>query len=432
MFIAMVFSVFALLAVTSVFAEKVQVVWWHAMSGSRLKVVKSIVNEFNADHPDINLKALFTGSYAETLTKFISAYRTGNAPNLVQVYEVGTQTMLDSGAIVPVYKLPEMLGEKWDWAKYIIPILNYYSVNGKLYSMPFNSSTAMLYYNKDILRRAGLDPNAPPSTWGDLESMGSKLIQRGSVRSVLSFGWPGWIFEQMFATHNQLLADKDNGRSGRATSMYVNGNFGVKVIDTWARLAREKIFLYGGPEYSANQAFISGRISMLMQSTSSLAGIEKASRFKVGTTFLPHFAGYPSGNSVIGGGSLWVPKGQNTKELRGVWEYLKFLGKTKTAIEWHKGTGYFPTTTSAMKVLMDQEWFSKDQNFLTAFMQILSGRRDTAAATGVRIGPFVKYRELERAAIEKAVSGVSSPRRAMDTLERQANSQLTSYNRLFR
>ncbi len=428
----LVLSVFGLLIVGSAFAEKVEIVWWHAMSGSRLKVVKNIVREFNVSHPDINLKALFTGSYAETLTKFISAYRTHSAPNLVQVYEVGTQTMLDSGAIVPVYKLPEMLGENWDWAKYIIPILNYYSVDGKLYSMPFNSSTAMLYYNKDLFRKAGLDPNNPPSTWAELESVGTKIKQRTSVRAVLSFGWPGWIFEQMYATHNQLLANNDNGRSGRATKMYVNSNFGVKVLETWTRLSKKGIFLYGGPEYSANKAFISSQIAMLMQSTSSLAGIEKASRFKVGTSFLPHFEGYPSGNSVIGGGSLWVPKGQSHSKLRGVWEYLKFLGKTETAIEWHKGTGYFPTTTSAMKALMDQEWFSKDQNFLTAFLQILSGRRDTPAATGVRIGPFVKYRELERAAIEKAVSGVRSPRRALDDLERQANSQLASYNRLYR
>ena len=416
--------------------SKVTITWWHAMSGSRLPVVEQIVKDFNAAHPDIEVKAVYTGRYAETLTKFIAAYRAGNPPNLVQVYEVGTETMIDSGAIIPVYKLPEMFGENWDWGKYIIPITNYYSVNGKLWSMPFNSSTAMLYYNKDLFAKAGLDPNNPPTTWAELEEVGKKLLASGVVKNVLSFGWPGWIFEQMFAYHNQLYANNGNGREGLATEVLINGDFGVKVLGTWARLAREGIFLYGGPEYSANQAFISGQIAMLIQSTSSLAGIEKASNFQVGTAFLPRFAGYPLGNSVIGGASLWVAKGQSEEELKAVWEFLKWIGRTETAIMWHKGTGYFPATNEAVKKLLDEGWFSKDQNYLTAFLQILSGRRDTPAAQGVRMGPFVQIREIERAAIEKAVSdAIANPKadvydlakKALDEAAKKANELLQEY-----
>ena len=164
------------------------------MSGSRLDVVNAIVDQFNATHPDIELTAMFTGSYAETLTKFIASYKTGTAPSLVQVYEVGTQAMLGSGAIIPVYEVPGMVGETWDWAKYIIPIKNYYSKDGNMWSMPFNSSTAMLYYNKDLFSKAGLDPNKPPTTWKEVEEYGKKLRDSG-VKNVLSFGWPGWIFE---------------------------------------------------------------------------------------------------------------------------------------------------------------------------------------------------------------------------------------------
>ena len=410
-------------------ADKVKITWWHAMSGSRLDVVKSIVESFNATHPNIELTAMFTGSYAETLTKFIAAYRTGTAPNLVQVYEVGTETMLDSGAIIPVYQIPGMLGETWDWGKYIIPIRNYYSKDGNLWSMPFNSSTAMLYYNKELFEKAGLDPNKPPTTWKEVEEYGKKLRDSG-VQNVLSFGWPGWIFEQMFATHNQLFANNDNGRSGLATEVLFNGDFGQMVLETWTKLAKEGIFIYGGPEYSANTAFKSGQLAMLLQSTSSLAGIEKGSQFPVGTSFLPRFEGYPMGNSVIGGGSLWVTKGQSKEELRAVWEFLKYLGQTHIAIQWHKGTGYFPTMNSAVKALLDEGWFSKDQNFLTAFLQILSGRRDTAAVRGVRLGPFVEIREIERAAIEKAVSGVMTPKAALDEAAQKANQLLQDYAQL--
>jgi sn-glycerol 3-phosphate transport system substrate-binding protein len=413
-------------------AGKVEITWWNAMSGNNGKVVEAIVKDFNASHPEFELKALYTGNYPETMTKYIAAYRSHTAPNLVQAYEVGTQEMLSSGAIIPVYQIPGMVGEKWDWAQYVIPITHYYSTAGNLWSMPFNSSTAMLYYNKDLFAKAGLDPNRPPMTWGEVEAFGKKLLASGAVKHVMSFGWPGWMFEQQFAIHNQLFANHENGRSGMATKVLFNGEFGVKVVETWRRLAKENIFLYGGPEYSANSAFQSGQIAMLLQSTSSLAGIEKGSPFKVGTGFLPRLEGYPRGNSVIGGASLWVTKGQSKDQLRAVWAFLKYLAQPRVAVQWHKGTGYFPTVNSAVQELMGEGWFSQDQNYLTAFLQVLSGRRDTAAATGVRMGPFVQIRELERTAIEKATSGDVSPKAALDEAARKADQLLSDFAQMNR
>jgi sn-glycerol 3-phosphate transport system substrate-binding protein len=426
--IGLVWTLGACLAPQSVLAAgKVEITWWHAMSGNNGKVVDGIVKDFNAAHPGIELKALYTGNYPETMTKYITAYRAKTAPNLVQAYEVGTQQMLSSGAIVPVYQIPGMVGEKWDWAQYVIPITHYYSTAGNLWSMPFNSSTAMLYYNKDLFAKAGLDPNKPPTTWEELEADGKKLLQTGAVKHVLSFGWPGWVLEQSFATHNQLFANHENGRSGLATKVLFNGAFGNMVLNTWTRLAKEGIFIYGGPEYSANSAFESGQIAMLIQSTSSLKGIEKGSQFKVGTTFLPRFEGYPRGNSVIGGASLWVTKGQSKEQLRAVWAFLKYLAGTNIAVDWHKGTGYFPAVNSAVQALLAEGWFTQDQNYLTAFLQVLSGRRDTAAATGVRMGPFVQIRELERTAIEKSVSGQLSPKAALDEAARKADQLLADF-----
>jgi len=415
----------------SVFAaEKVEITWWHAMSGSRLKVVDAVVESFNATHPDIELKPLFTGTYAETLTKFIASYRTGTAPNLIQVYEVGTQTMIDSEAILPVYQIPGMLGEAWDWAQYVIPITNYYSVEGNLWSMPFNSSSAMLYYNKDIFRAAGLDPNKPPTTWKEMEEYGEQILASGVVDHVYSGGWPGWIWEQTLGYHNHLYADNDNGRAGLAKKVVFNDDFGHMVFETWIRLHDKGIYIYGGPEYAANSAFKAGRIAMLIQSTSSLAGILKASEFEVGTSFLPRFEGYPVGNSLVGGGSLWVTKGKSEEELRAVWEFLKYLGQTEIAIQWHKGTGYFPVTNAALKALLDEGWFS-NQTYLTAFLEILSGRRDTAAATGARLGPFVAMREHFRAALEKAIAGDLSPKEALDEAAEKMNQLLKDYAELY-
>lgn len=429
--IVLVLTLCLLLLVGTALAKPVTITFWHAMSGSRLGVVESIIESFNATHPDFEVKPLFTGSYAETLTKYVAAYPTGTGPNMVQVYEVGTQTMIDSEAIIPVYKIPEMLGETWDWAQYVIPITRYYSVDGNLWSMPFNSSTAMLYYNKDLFKAAGLDPDKPPTTWKEMEEYGEKILASGVVDYVYSTGWPSWIYEQTLAYHNHLYADNDNGRAGLATKVVFNDDFGHKVFETFIRLHDKGIYIYGGAEYSANSAFKAGQIAMLIQSTSSLAGILKGSEFKVGTSFLPRFEGYPVGNSVIGGGSLWVTKGQSEEELRGVWEFLKYIGQKDIAIQWHKGTGYFPVSGAALKALLDEGWFSADQTFLTAFLQILSGRRDTAAATGVRLGPFVAMREHFRAALEKSIGGKLSPKDALNEAAEKMNLLLKDYLELY-
>jgi sn-glycerol 3-phosphate transport system substrate-binding protein len=406
---------------------KTRIEFWHAMSGSRLKVLEKIVNDFNSMHPDIEVVPVFTGTYEETLTKFIAAYRTGTAPHIVQVYEVGTQTMIDSGAIIPVYQIPEILGETWDWGQYILPILLYYSVDGNLWSFPFNSSTSMLYYNKDHFRAAGLDPNKPPTTWDEVEEYGKKLIEAGIVKNVIAFGWPDWQFEQQLALHNHLYADNDNGRAGLATKVMWPDEFSIKVFETWTRLAQEGILIYAGVEYDPNAAFTSGAISMLLQSTSSLDGILKTAKFEVGTSFLPRFPGEPIGNSVVGGASLWVRKGLSYDELRAVWEFFKYLGNTDVTIYWHKNTGYFPATNAAVKQLMDEGWFAKSPNHLTAFLQILIGRRDTAASIGVRLGPFVAIRDYIRSAMEKAFSGALSPADALAEAAAKANAALEEY-----
>jgi len=429
--IILVLTLCLLLSAGTALAQPVTVTFWHAMSGSRLGVLESIIESFNVTHPDYEVTPLFTGTYAETLTKYVAAYPSKTGPNIVQVYEVGTQTMIDSEAITPVYQIPEILGETWDWAQYVIPITNYYSVDGNLWSMPFNSSTAMLYYNKDLFKEAGLDPNKPPSTWKEMEEYGEKILASGVVDYVYSGGWPDWIFEQTLAYHDHLYADNDNGRTGLAKKVVFNDDFGHIVFDTWTRLHDKGIYIFGGAEYAANSAFNAGQIAMLIQSTSSLAGIIKASEFKVGTSFLPRFEEYPVGNSIVGGGSLWVTKGQSDEELRGVWEFLKYLSREDIAIKWHKGTGYFPVSNGALKTLLDEGWFSEDQAYLTAFLQILSGRRDTAASTGVRLGPFVAIREDLVSGLEKALAGELSPKDALNEAAEKMNLKLKDYLELY-
>ncbi|WP_114489486.1 ABC transporter substrate-binding protein [Halanaerobium sp. ST460_2HS_T2] len=406
-------------------AQTIELEFWHAMSGGRTAAVEKIVDGFNAEHDDIHVTAQFTGSYAETLTQGISAVRSGNPPHIIQVYEVGTQTMLDSEAIVPVYEIAE---GKIDFGSVIQPILNYYSVDGHLYSMPFNSSTAMLYYNKDAFAKAGIED--VPETWADIEEMGLKIIDSGAANHGLSFGWPAWILEQMHAYHNKPYANNDNGRSGRATEVYLDRDFAKMVLGYWTDLVEKDVVAYGGREYSANQDFLAGEVAMLIQSTSSLSSIMDSADFEVGTTFLPRFEGQGIGNSVIGGASLWVMKGHSQEEYDAVVEFFKYLSQTDVTIQWHKDTGYFPSTNAAVKTLMDNRWFSENPNYLTAFLQVLSGVQ-SPAANGVLLGNFVEIRDIVDTAVEEAFTGVSTAEEALNKADEEADKVLQDYTELF-
>lgn len=406
-------------------AETIELEFWHGMSGGRTDAVDRIVEGFNEEQDEIEVTAQFTGSYAETLTQGISAVSSGNPPHIIQVYEVGTQTMLDSEAIVPVYEIAE---GKIDFGSVIQPILNYYSIDGDLYSMPFNSSTAMLYYNKDAFEEAGIE--SAPETWADIEEIGLQLIESDAANHGLSFGWPAWIIEQMFAYHNRPYGNNMNGRDGRASEVYLNNDFGKMVLGTWKDLVEKDVIAYGGREYSANQDFLAGEVAMLIQSTSSLSSIMESADFEVGTTFLPRFEGQGIGNSVIGGASLWVMQGHSDEEYDAVVEFFKYLNKTDVTIQWHKDTGYFPSTNAAVKTLMDDRWFSDNPNYLTAFLQVLSGVQ-SPEANGVLLGNFVEIRDIVDTAVEEAFTEDTSAEEALDKATEESNSVLEDYTELF-
>ncbi len=421
LFVAILITM-ALPAVTA--QEQTQITFWHAMSGSRADIVQQLVDGFNAENPDVNLVPEFTGSYAETLTKALTAYSAGEAPDIVQVYEVGTRTMLDSGAIVPVM---EVSGGRLDQSEFVQPILNYYAIDGELRCMPFNSSTAMLYYNKDMFKAAGLDPEKPPATFSEVYDMSKQIMDAGVAKNGISFGWPAWIFEQMYGMHDQMIANEDNGRVGLATEVYFNNEFGVKVLTEWQKWSNDGVLFYGGREYSANDPFIAGEFAMLVQSTSSLGGIEGKVTFDMGTAFLPTLDGYErTGNNVVGGGCLWTMAGKSEAEYDAVWRFYEYLSGTEQSILWHKGTGYFPSTNAAVEALDAEGWFTQNPNFRTAFDQILAGN-DTVAARGALLGDFVIIRDIEGAAIEEAVVNGVDPQEALDAAVEESNQVLEDY-----
>lgn len=405
--------------------DPVTITFWHAMSGARLEPVNALVEKFNATHPNITVNATFTGRYEETLNKAITAAKAGNPPNIIQTYEVGTQMMWDSPYIVPVQDIAEP-GEV-DWADYLSVVRRYYSNReGKLVSMPFNSSTEILYYNKDMFRKAGLDPTNPPATYAELDEMGRKLIESGAADNAITFGWPTWTFEQSHYWTDSLYVNNGNGREARATKVLFNKETGLKIMQAWADWEDEGILIYGGREYEPDAAFIAQRVAMLAQSTSHAKDIVETAPFDLGTTFLPRPEWADRGGTTIGGASLYIFKDDQEK-MDAAWEFVKWLSSPENAIYWHKQTGYFPIRYTALQKLMTEGWFSEHPNFLTAFLQVLTAKRTNATA-GAIVGRFPQIRDIVDDAVTNIFADKCTVKECLDKAAEEANKVIERYN----
>ena len=406
--------------------EKVEINWWHAMSGGRLEPVKNMVERFNETHPNIHVNATFTGSYKETLNKAITSAKAGNPPNIIQTYEVGTQMMWDSPYIVPIEDLAEP-GEV-DWADYLSVVRRYYTNrDGKLVSMPFNSSTAILYYNKDLFAKAGLDPNNPPTTYAEMEEIGKIIVDEKAAKHAITFGWPTWVFEQTHYWTDNLYVNNGNGRENRATEVLFNKEPGKKIMEAWADWEDQNILVYGGREYEPDAAFMAQSTAMLVQSTSHCKDLVENAPFEVGTSFLPRPEWTKRGGTTIGGASLYIFK-DDQKKMDAAWEFVKWLSKTENAVYWHKQTGYFPIRYSALKKLMDEGWFAEHPNFLTAFIQVLTAKR-TNATSGAIVGRFPQVRDIVDDAVTNIFSDKLSVEEALDRAAEEANKVIEKYNK---
>ncbi|NLJ80120.1 MAG: extracellular solute-binding protein [Firmicutes bacterium] len=410
-------------------AAPVEVEFWHSMTGSRLEVVEKIAADFNAINPDQQINPILVGTYEEALARFLAAYPINQEPGIIQIYEAGTQAIHDSGMTIPAYQLPEKVGQVWDFGQYVRPIVDYYSKDGNLWSWPFASSSAIIYYNADHFRAAGLDPDKPPTTWDEMHQMGLQLLEAGVVSKVFSTGWPDWIFEQQLGYHNQEYCNNGNGREGYTTAVSWPNDFTDALLTKWGEMAKDNVWTYAGIEYDANGAFQAGELTMLFQSTSSLDGILKTvgDDFEVRTTFQPRLLEFPRGNSLVGGNSLHISNQASQEELEVIMEFFKYLARPEVDIYWHQNTGYFPCTNAALQKLMDQGWFVESPNHLTAFLQILSGKTDSNAVLGMRMGSFVQSREWIRDAVEKVSRG-EDQRAAMEYSAEQVNKLIAEYN----
>jgi len=416
---------------TSRAATEIQ--FWHAMTAVLGERVSDIANKFNASQSEYVVKAVHKGSYPETLNAAIAAYRAKQPPHIVQVFDVGTQTMLSSGAVYPVYQLMKDHSIAIDWNDVISPVRGYYSTTGgNLYSMPFNSSTPILYYNKDHFKKAGL-PDKPPATWDAVESMAKKLKAAG-VKCPFSSAWPSWVLvENMHAYHDQPFADNRNGFDGLATTLKINGPFGVKMMEQLSRGAKESWFTYGGRLNKAEALMTAGECGIFTTSSAYIGNLTRASegKFTWGTGPLPRLAGFPQGNSIIGGATLWVMRGGKPEEYKGVAQFFKYLASTENQAWWAGVTGYLPLTNSAAKALEASGHYVKNPNQKTAIVQMNAGKT-TPNGQGIRLGNFNSVRDTIEEQMENIFSGSKTPKQGLDDAVAKGNDILKEFAALYR
>jgi sn-glycerol 3-phosphate transport system substrate-binding protein len=428
---------------------RTEIHWWHALTGQLSEALVALAKQFNESQGEYEIKPLNKGSYPETLTAAIAAYRQKSPPHIVQVFEVGTQTMMLSGAVYPVWELMRDNEIKVDWNDFIKPVVGYYTKDGKLFSMPFNSSTPIFYYNKDAFKKAGLDPEKPPKTWQEVEVYSRKLMTSGASKCGFTTAWPSWIqVENLHATHDQPFATKNNGFGAvEGVELLVNRELGVKHIGQFAAWQKENIFSYGGRMGTADPKFINGDCGMYMHSSALIGGFTRNVKFDWGTAELPHWgAPYKKATSIIGGATLWVLKGKPQKEYRGVAKFLEFLAKPEQQMWWHVNTGYLAISNTALRNLEQGYHFVNHPKQYTAFAQLtglpptppraLAGKKATPAkadrvatanSQGLRLGNFVQIRDAIESELENIFAGKKPAKQGLDDAVAKSNALLKEF-----
>ena len=414
---------------TSAFADTVKVDWWHAMGGLNGERVNKISADFNASQSTYEVVPSYKGNYTETLTAAVAAFRAKEHPHLVQVFEVGTATMMAAkGAVYPIEQLMSDANEPFDKGDYLPAVISYYQTpTGELLSMPFNSSTPVMWYNVDAFEAAGAKV---PSTWAEVKTAAQALVDNG-MKCGVSFGWQSWVMLENYSSwHNIPVGTKENGFAGFDTEFTFNNQAVVARLDDIASMGADNLFVYGGRRGDSLPLFTNGECGMWMNSSAYYGSIKKQAKFNYAQTMLPldmDVAAAPQ-NSIIGGATLWSLAGHEADEYKGVAKFMTYLSSAEVQAWWHQETGYVPITTAAYELSKTQGFYDSNPGTDTAIKQ-LSLNEPTPNSRGVRFGNFVQIRDVINEEMESLWAGDKTAQVAMDTAVKRGNALLRKFER---
>lgn len=406
---------------------KTQISWWHAMTGANSEVVNKIASDFNASQSDYELQPVFKGTYPETLNAGIAAFRAGQSPDIIQVFDVGTGVMMAAeGAIKSVADVLTDAGAAFDKSQYLPGIVAYYSKpDGTMLSFPYNSSSPILYYNKDVFEKAGLDPNAPPKTWNEVWDAARKIKASGAAPCGYTSTWLTWIHTENFAAWNNVsFGTNENGLAGSDVELKINAPIYVNHFQAIADLAKEGAFRYGGRTSEAKQIFLSGECGILTESSGGLGDIVK-SGMNYGIGQLPYDSDAPGApqNTTPGGASLWVMGGKSDEIYKGVAAFFQYLSQTEVQEYLHQTSGYLPVTLKAYEATKASGFYDKNPGRETPILQMM-GKAPTENSKGVRLVNLPQVRDIENEEFEKMLAGQQTAQQALDNAVERGNAAI--------
>ena len=420
----------ACLSATAQAATEIQ--WWHAMGGELGEKVDAIADGFNASQSDYKVVPVYKGNYTETMTGAVAAFRAHQAPAIVQVFEVGTATMMAAkGAVYPVYKLMADTKQPFDPKGYLPAVTGYYTDSkGNMLSLPFNSSTPVMYVNKDAFRKAGLNPDQPPKTWDEMETA-AKALQKSGTPCGFTTGWPSWVQIENFSAWNNIpIGTRENGIAGTDAKLTINSPAHVKQIARLAEWQKSKIFDYGGRRSDAAPKFYNGECGMYMNSSASYAGVKTNVKFDFGVAPLPYEATLVNDpqNTIIGGASLWVLNGRPKAEYAGVAKFFNYLSSPEVQADWHQFSGYLPITKASYDLTRKQGFYDKNPGTDVSIQEI-NHKAPTANSKGLRFGNFAQIRDIIEGEMESVFAGKTDAKSALDAAVARSNKLLRSFEK---
>jgi len=429
-FAALASVVSGVLSLSALAATEIE--WWHAMGGALGERVNEIAENFNRSQSDYKLIAVYKGNYSETMTAGIAAFRSGKQPEILQVFEVGTATMMGAkGAIKPVHELMAEAGVPFDSADYLSAVAGYYTTtDGKMLSMPFNSSTPVLWWNKEAFKKAGLDPEAPPKTWPEVGEFAKKIVAAGYPCG-FSTAWQSWVhLENFSAWHDVPFGTKENGFAGTDTEFTFNSPLHVKHIQQMADWQKDKIFVYGGRRNLGNAKFIGGECGMYTESSAGYGGFKAGAKFEFGASNLPYWPdakGAPQ-NTIIGGSSLWAMGGHSAAENKATASFFRFLSLPMVQAYWHANTGYVPITNGAYDLMKKLKFYEDNPGRDIPVLQ-MSAKAPTANSKGLRFGNFNQVRGIIYEELEAIWAGKKTAQQGLDDAVNRGNAELRKFEK---
>lgn len=415
-----------LLSTTASYAVT-EISWWHAMTGANNEVVERLSKEFNESQSDYKVVPVFKGTYPETLNAGIAAFRAGQSPDIIQVFDAGTGVMMAAEqAIKPVAEILSMGGTAFDKSKYLPGIVAYYSKpDGTMLSFPYNSSSPILYYNKDIFQKAGLDVDNPPKTWAEVWEAAKKIKSSGAAPCGFTSTWLTWIHTENYAAWNNLsYGTNENGIAGTDVELKINSPLFVKHFQELADLAKDGTFKYGGRTSEAKQVFLAGECGIFTESSGGLGDIVK-SGMNYGTGSLPYESeaqGAPQ-NTIPGGASLWVFAGKSDEQYKGVATFFNFLSQTEVQAKLHQVSGYLPVTMEAYEATKKSGFYEKNPAREIPIKQMM-GKQPTENSKGVRLVNLPQVRDIQNEEYEKMLAGQQTAQQALDNAVSRGNAAI--------